>query len=249
MSADAFLLLFGGSFNPPHTAHLRMAFEAAENLRPRKVLFIPCAQPPHKNGDDLLPFSFRCDLLRAGIADTSAGQLFEVSEVENERAGPSYTVDTLALLSRRYSPLRLIFIMGSEDYARLETWLRWQELLKHADLAVLPRYAGADEVFCLNSKKLWPEAEALEPPCPGVSKAYILPHGGRLLFLSQPMLEISSTLVRERYLAGRSLDFLVPPGVQKLLLGNATTVTQAWSVSPLDNVRLCMRTNYKKGCK
>jgi nicotinate-nucleotide adenylyltransferase len=118
--------------------------------------------------------------------------------------------------------------MGSEDYARLETWLRWRELTEHADLAVLPRSVGADEDFCLNSTKLWPEAEALEPPCPGVSKAFVLPHGGRLLYLAQPMLEISSTLVRERYLAGRSLDFLVPPGVQKLLLDYADTVTQAW---------------------
>ena len=223
------MLLFGGSFNPPHNAHLRLAFEAAEVLRPREVLFIPCAQPPHKNGNDLLPFSFRCALLRAGTADTTAGPLFNVSEVENEREGPSYTVDTLALFSRRYPALRLVFIMGSEDYARLETWLRWRELSEYADLAVVPRSADADRVFCLNSKKLWPEAEAVDPPCPGVSRAFALPHGGRLLYLPQPILEISSTLVRERYLAGRSLDFLVPPGVQKLLLDNADTVDQIWA--------------------
>lgn len=223
------LLLFGGSFNPPHNAHMRLAFEAAEILRPRKALFIPCAQPPHKSGTDLLPFSLRCDLLRAGTAGTAVEQLFEVSAVENERDGPSYTVDTLALLSRRYPALRPVFVMGSEDYARLETWLRWQELPEHADLAVLPRIAAADEAFSLNSKKLWPEAEAVPPPCPGVSRAFVLPHGGRLLYLPQPLLEISSTLVRERYLAGRSLDFLVPRGVWKLLQDNADTVTQVWS--------------------
>ena len=229
MNADASLLLFGGSFNPPHNAHLRLAFEAAEILRPHKVLFIPCAQPPHKSGDDLLPFSFRCDLLRAGIADTAAERLFEVIEVENEREGPSYTVDTLALLSRRYPSPRLVFIMGSEDYARLETWLRCRELPEYADLAVLPRSATADRAFCLNSKKLWPEAEPLDPPCPGVSKAFVLPHGGRLLYLPQPILEISSTLVRERYFAGRSLDFLVPPGVRKLLLENAAAIDHIWA--------------------
>jgi len=120
--------------------------------------------------------------------------------------------------------------MGSEDYARLETWLRWRELPEHADLAVVPRSAAADEAFSLNSKKLWPEAEAAPPPCPGVSKAFVLPHGGRLLYLPQPLLEISSTLVRERYLAGRSLDFLVPQDVLKLLQNNADMVTRIWSV-------------------
>jgi len=228
MNADAFLLLFGGSFNPPHNAHLRLAFEAAEILRPRKGLFIPCAQPPHKSDTDLLPFSLRCELLRASIADTSAELLFEISDVENEREGPSYTVDTLTLLSQRYPELRLVFIMGSEDYARLETWQRWRELPKYADLAVLPRSADADEAFFLHSKRLWPEAEAVPMPCPGVSRAFVLSHGGRLLYLPQPMLEISSTLVRERYLAGRSLDFLVPPGVQKLLLDNAYTIARVW---------------------
>jgi nicotinate-nucleotide adenylyltransferase len=137
-------------------------------------------------------------------------------------------VDTLILLSRRYPSLRPVFIMGSEDYAHLETWLRWHELPEHADLAVAPRSAYTDKAFCLNSKKLWPEAKAVEAPCSGVSRAFALPHGGRLLYLPQPMLEISSTLVRERYLAGRSLDCLVPPGVQKLLLDNADTVARIW---------------------
>ena len=228
MNTDALLLLFGGSFNPPHNAHLRLAFEAAEILRPQKALFIPCAKPPHKSGHDLLPFSLRCDLLRASTEGTAIARLFDVSIVENEREGPSYTVDTLALLARRHPTLRPVFIMGSEDYARLETWLRWRELPEHADLAVLPRCAGAEEVFCPHSKKLWPEATATAPPCPGVSKAFVLPHGGRLLYLPQPLLEISSTLVRERYLAGRALDFLVPPGVQKLLLDNADTLTPVW---------------------
>jgi nicotinate-nucleotide adenylyltransferase len=227
MNTDAFLLLFGGSFNPPHNAHLRLAFEAAEVLRPLRSLFIPCAQPPHKSDTNLLPFSLRCELLRAGMTGT-AGELFEVSEVENEREGPSYTVDTLTLLARRYPELRPVFIMGSEDYARLETWLRWRELPKHADLAVLPRSADADEAFGMHSKRLWPEAAAAPMPCPGVSKAFVLPHGGKLLYLPQPLLEISSTLVRERYLAGRSLDFLVPPGVQKLLLDNADTLARVW---------------------
>lgn len=226
--SDAVLLLFGGSFNPPHIAHLRLAFEAAEVLCPHKVLFIPCAQPPHKSGVDLLPFALRCAMLRAAIAGAAAEHLFEVSEVEGERRSPSYTVETLTVLARRHPSLRPVFVMGSEDYARLDTWLRWRELPGLADLAVLPRSAASEESFRLTSRRLWPGARALRAPCPGVSLVYSIPPGGRLLYLPQPVLEISSTLIRERYLAGRSLDFLVPREVHALLRDHADTVDRLW---------------------
>ena len=228
MSADDFLLLFGGSFNPPHTAHLRLALEAAEILRPRKALFIPCAQPPHKNGMNLLPFALRCAMLRAALEGSDLERIFAVSEIENERAGTSYTVETLALLAEQHPLLRPAFIMGSEDYARLDTWLRWRDLPRLADLAVLPRSASADASFGLHSKMLWPEAQAMPPPYSGVSEAFILPHGGRLLYLPQPVLEISSTLVRERYLAGRSLDFFVPQAVKTLMREHIDIIDAVW---------------------
>ena len=228
MTTERLLLLFGGSFNPPHIAHLRLALEAAEVLCPERALFIPCAQPPHKSGTNLLPFALRCAMLRAAVKESALQHLFSVSEIEQERTGPSYTVETLALLAKRHPLLRPVFIMGSEDYARLETWLRWRELPRLADLAVLPRSAAAGQAFAPTSKALWPEAQGLAPPCAGVSEAFILPHGGRLLYLPQPILEISSTLVRERHLAGRSLDFLLPSAVAGLLRENALTISTVW---------------------
>lgn len=228
MDADALFLLFGGSFNPPHMAHMRLALEAAEILRPRKAAFIPCARPPHKSGDGLLPFSLRCAMLSAAVRGTAAEGLFEVCEIENNRKGPSYTAETLEWMAGLSPSLRLVFMMGNEDYSRLETWRHWRQLPVFADLAVLPRSADAEKQFSRTSAKLWPEAAASPPPYAGVGKSFILPHGGKLLYLPQPLLEVSSTLIRERYLTGRSLDFLLPKSVLQLLSDHATIVDKAW---------------------
>lgn len=227
------LLLLGGSFNPPHAGHLRIAIETAEALRPALTLFIPCAHPPHKSDGNLLPFALRSQMLTAAIADMSqAGETgldFAVSEVENERDGPSYTVDTLTVLHERYPGMRPVFVMGSEDFALLSSWRRWREIPALADIAVLPRNTGAADSFRNSTFAFWPEARLLAPPAPAVRSAFVLPDGGRLLYLPQPLLDISSSLVRERLLAGRSLDFLVPPGTVRLLREHETLIKELFA--------------------
>lgn len=228
---SSLLLLLGGSFNPPHAGHMRIAIETAETLRPAQTLFIPCARPPHKPDGNLLPFSLRAAMLRAAIADmghTNRGDSFAVSEVEQERQGLSYTVDTLAVLRERFPGMRPAFVMGSEDYAQISSWRRWKELPVLADLVVLPRSAGALESFRNCTMAFWPEAKLLAPPAPGVTESFRLPDGARLLYVPQPQLDISSSLVRERLLAGRSLDFLVPAGVRDLLLEHAGQAIGLW---------------------
>lgn len=229
------LLLLGGSFNPPHAGHLRIAIETAEALRPALTLFIPCAHPPHKSGNNLLPFALRTRMLTAAIEEdmfptgTEQGKpAFAVSEVENERQGPSFTVDTLGVLRERYPGMRPAFVMGSEDFAQLSSWRRWREIPELADLVVLPRSAGAADSFRNSTFAFWPEARLLAPPAAAVRSAFVLPGGGRLLYLPQPLLDISSSLVRERVLDGRSLDFLVPPSIIRLLKEHEALVADLW---------------------
>lgn len=227
------LLLLGGSFNPPHSGHLRIAIETAEQLRPRQTLFLPCAHPPHKPDGILLPFSLRVDMLRAAIRDMGQSGLdFAVSEIESERQGPSYTADTLALFSERFPELRPVFIMGSEDYAQLSSWRRWHALPGLADLVVLPRNPSALDSFRNSTLAFWPEAKLLAPPAGRGSEAFRLPQGGRMLYLPQPQLDISSSLVRTRFMEGRSLDFLVPPGVCSLLKEHTVMITRLWGSEP-----------------
>lgn len=236
MNAAPLLLLLGGSFNPPHAGHMRIAVECAEVLKPARVLFIPCAVPPHKEAGSLLPFALRCAMLRAAIGDMrrfTSGPArmpdFAVSEVENERAGPSYTVDTLAVLGRRYPDFRPAFIMGGEDYDKLSTWRQWPELPDLADLVVVPRNREGEPTFIAQSRNMWPQATPCADAPPGAGTAFVLPGGGRLLFLPQPLLDISSSLVRERFLSGRALDFLVPPGVNALLQEKSAEIKNCWN--------------------
>lgn len=222
------IALLGGSFNPPHAGHFRIAIEVHEALSPFCTVFLPCANPPHKNADSLLPFDLRVELLREALEEAGFDESFIVSEVENERSGPSYTADTLAILAERHPRNRLAFIMGGEDYTLLPSWKNWRDLPRLADLVVLPRATRGREAFLATTRALWPEARPTQTPFPAVTDSFVLPDGARLLFLPQPQLEISSSLVRERWLQKRNLTFFVPRSVQRLLDTHARTIKDTW---------------------
>lgn len=224
-SDSPLIAVLGGSFNPPHVGHLRMALEVKEALGPQKVLFIPAAVPPHKPAGGLLPFALREEMLEKALAGLPG---LEVCPMENERPGPSYTVDTLSALSAAYPEARLGFILGGEDLALLHTWSRWERLPELADLIILPRGDGTEQDFFHTVRHLWPEAAPLNPLPSGASAAFHLPRGGRILYLSQPRLEISSSLVRSRWRQGKSLDFLVPRAVIEVLEAHRTAVAALW---------------------
>ncbi len=245
------IVLLGGSFNPAHAGHFRIAIEAGEALAPERILFIPCGLPPHKPAGALLPFDLRVEMLRAGIADCAAAEKgadraggvsgkreesggwsvplrMEVCLEEGRRAGPSYTVDTLEALRGQYPGRRLFFVLGAEDLPGLDTWSRWRRIPELADLVALPRGGEGRARFFAAAGRLWPGARPVEPPFAAVDAALRLPSGGRLLYLPQPSLAISSSLVRGRMLGGRSLDFLVPRGVQRLLYEHRGTALALW---------------------
>ncbi len=217
--------ILGGSFNPPHVGHLRIALEAREALGISRVLLIPCASPPHKPGLGLLPFELRHAMLERAIRSLPG---FALSRVETERPGPSYTVDTLRELRRRDPDVPLLFIMGGNDFLTLERWREYEALPGLADFAVLPRDGAQAENFRQKALNLWPGLSR-GAPVAGAEETYALPHGGKLLYIPQPRLDISSTLVRRRFLAGRSIDFLVPPGTRELLEERREQVCALWS--------------------
>ena len=153
---------------------------------------------------------------------------FEVCRIETERPGPSYTVDTLAELSALYPKARLGFIMGGEDFALLPTWNRWEQIPELADIIVLPRGDNGEKEFFRTANSLWPGAIPQSPLPEGIHALLALPHGGRILYLPQPRLEISSSLLRERWNRGKNLHFLTPHTVIDLLEANRATVSALW---------------------
>jgi len=170
--------LFGGSFNPPHVGHLRLAIEMAETLRPLadSVELMPCAAPPHKVVSGLLPFDLRAAMVEACL-DGLPG--LSCNRMEAGRPGLSYTWDTLQACREETPERPLFFILGNPDYALLPHWHRGLELPELCQLVVVPRGEGSEKNFLAATESMWPGARPCEPVLPG-SRRMRLPSGGPL---------------------------------------------------------------------
>jgi nicotinate-nucleotide adenylyltransferase len=128
--------LFGGTFDPIHKAHLRLAKEAMNRFSLDRVLFVPARNPPHKDPDSVTPYEDRFRMVEIACTPFST---FIASRLEegNER---SYTIDTLERFRRELSSSdRLFFLIGSDAFDELETWKRWQDVVKLTEFIVVTR--------------------------------------------------------------------------------------------------------------
>jgi nicotinate-nucleotide adenylyltransferase len=180
----------GGTFNPPHIGHLICAQEAHLQLGLDRVLFIPAGEPPHKTVDDEPGGEHRLELCRRAVAGDPR---FEVSGVEVQRPGPSYTVDTLGALHSQAPDNELFLIVGGDVAAGLPSWHEPERVLSLARLAVAKRRGTA-------------RASVLE----ALSDVR---GGDRAQFFRMPRIGISSTMVRQRVRAGHAIRYLVPEPV------------------------------------
>lgn len=208
----------GGSFNPVHTGHVRLALEVLERAALARVEVLPAHVPPHKTGEACLDFATRLKLTELAFAGADG---VAVNPVEAEREGPSYTFDTLTILRRRNPKLHPHFILGAADVPTLPAWHRGLELPALTSLVCVPRKGEDLAVVEAFVAAYWPQAERSTPPeipphpdAPDPVAAWRFPSGARLLYLPAPRLDISSSGVRESFLAGRSLTLSVPEAVR-----------------------------------
>ncbi len=178
--------VFGGTFDPPHTGHLMVAHELVHQLDLDRLLIIPAAVPPHKLDREISPGDVRLEMARAAFGGEGE---WEVSELELERAGPSYTVDTLRELSERYPDAALFLALGADQLEELESWREPGEVLRLATVAGFAR--GEQDV----------------PPI----------EGGTVRRVEIPRVEISSTEVRRRIGAGEPWRYMVAPAVASII--------------------------------
>lgn len=150
------IAVFGGTFDPPHKAHLALAKAVLERGAAGRVLFVPAADPPHKALSTVSPYATRLAMLKLAIAGEPR---FSISEIEAERLPkPSYTVDTMTELSARSPQDRFALLIGSDSLAALHTWMRAGELAANCEFAVYPRKGCA---VSLDDLRLhWPEPVA-----------------------------------------------------------------------------------------
>lgn len=197
--------ILGGTFDPIHYGHLRLAEEAREALNLEQVRLVPAGQPPHRGRPGA---GAEARLAMAQLALDGHPE-FQIDPAEVLADAPSYTVHTLERLRREQGERPLVLILGMDAFLGLPTWRRWRELfdLAHIGVATRPGYALEPQAI---PPELAPEYHARRQ-----AKADVLrqsPTGCILPFTMTP-LAISATLIRERIAAGRSARYLLPEAV------------------------------------
>ncbi|MBW1936644.1 MAG: nicotinate (nicotinamide) nucleotide adenylyltransferase, partial [Deltaproteobacteria bacterium] len=127
--------ILGGTFDPVHFGHLRLAEEIAEELELEKVYLIPAAAPPHKEKKPLTSFQHRLEMVRMAA---SASPMLEALDMEGRRQGLSYSIETLREFHRIFpDDLKLFFIIGMDAFVEIETWKDYKSLFDYADFVVV----------------------------------------------------------------------------------------------------------------
>ncbi|HOP16481.1 MAG: nicotinate-nucleotide adenylyltransferase [Gammaproteobacteria bacterium] len=186
--------VFGGTFDPVHFGHLRIALDALEALDLDHVRLIPLANAVHREQPDT-PGALRFQMLQAAVAGRND---LVADDRELRRAGPSYTIDTLRSLRADFPNAHLWLLLGSDAYAGFSSWRDPQGILETANIAVLQRPGN--------------DAHA-SPAAAGFSTTQAQ---GQVVFCPVTQLDIASSDIRARIAAGRSADFLAPPAVLAL---------------------------------
>lgn len=140
--------IYGGTFNPIHKGHVNAAVKVSEKLNLDEIIFIPVNIPPHKDSGGLVSPEDRINMVNLALGGYES---FRVSDMEIKRKGASYTYDTLSILDREVDG-DLFFIMGTDSFLSLESWYRWQEIVKIANIVVVnrPEFEINDNFFQKN---------------------------------------------------------------------------------------------------
>ncbi|MEE2876988.1 MAG: nicotinate-nucleotide adenylyltransferase [Candidatus Neomarinimicrobiota bacterium] len=184
------LCLFGGTFDPPHIGHLVIAETIQESERFDKVVFIPASIPPHKE-EDISPIEDRLEMLRLALMDNDH---FDVSDIEIERGGVSYTVETIEDAKARFGidAEDLYVLIGSDSLLGFHHWKQYESILHECRVIVAQR--------------------------PGFRPSRIDPKIlSRIQFANIPQIEVSSSQIRRRIRNGSTIRYLVPSPVMNYI--------------------------------
>ena len=173
--------LFGGSFDPIHRGHIEPVQAARKALGLERVIYLPTAVPPHKPGRILAPAHARYAMVEMALLDEE-GLYASTFELTLER--PAYTIETLEHFRGALPGVDLHLLIGGDSYADLDQWVRWREIVDAARLVVLTRPG-----WTLEEASLSPELADLA-------------RSGRVVFLGQPPVDVSSTRLREMFARG-----------------------------------------------
>lgn len=185
--------IIGGTFDPIHHGHLMLAEYSRVTFKLEEIVFIPSGNPPHKGEEVVSPINHRYNMTLLAI---NSNPYFSISTIEVERKGPNYTIDTIEQLKEINKDVDYYFILGEDSIREIHTWKDYDKLLRICKFIVAPRpYADrktlVDRVNSLNAK-----------------------YENSIYILDMPLIEISSTDIRNRLSNGLSIKYLVPEMVE-----------------------------------
>jgi nicotinate-nucleotide adenylyltransferase len=189
--------VLGGTFDPPHVGHLWLATLAADAMELDRVLFMPASQPPHKRRRGMAKPTDRLLMTRLAI---SGDEQFELTVIEMERPGPSYTIDSIDELSTLYGDETQFFLlMAADSLTSIDTWREPDALLERVEWVVGPR-------------------PGVPLPNRSTLERRFGANASRIHLLDGPSLDVSSSEIRRRVAAGHAIRYLVPRGVEDLIV-------------------------------
>jgi len=202
--------ILGGTFDPVHYGHLRVAEEVKECLRLERVIFIPAARPPHKEERSFTAAEHRLHMVRLAIEGNPA---FEASEREIQRGGASYSVDTLREIAGEEPDSELHFIVGADSFNEITTWHEYEELFKLANIIVVPRPGYALRKL----ENALPVAVASHFWYDEARDIYSGDGDRFIRFVETTAMGISASEIRGRVKRGASIRYLLPAPVAEYI--------------------------------
>ena len=203
--------IFGGTFNPVHWGHLRTALEIKKALAMDVMMLVPCGVPPHRDEPDIDP-QIRLAMLNAAIAGNDE---LKVDDRELQRAGPSYTVDTLQSIRGEKGDIPIALCVGADAFVHLDTWHQWTNLTKLAHIVVAYRPGWpvetlqqqvSDDLKTMLKERRVTDSELLhEKPA------------GYVLTQKVTDIDISSSMIRQRIARGESVEDYLPSSVLQII--------------------------------
>ena len=202
--------MLGGTFNPVHYGHMRVAEEAREALSLDMVIFVPTFITPHKADEQAIPGEVRLEMVQLAI---SGNPYFNASDVEIKRGGMSYTIDTVRELKGKDKDLDCSLIVGNDSFNDITAWREYEELLTLTSFIVVrrpgyPVKKPAEALPVELARKFWYDSKA---------GSFMSSFGTGITYLGTTLLDISSSDIRRRVREGGSIRYLLPRPLEEFI--------------------------------
>ena len=199
--------IMGGTFNPVHNAHILLAQVAYDECKLDRVLFVPTSRPAYKENNNILPDELRLSMVEASLQSKDHMQ---VSDVDIERKGYTYTVDTLDELKILYPEDEFYFIMGADSLENMTKWYHFEQIFKKCSIIAAMR-PGCDNSYVES-----------------VRNNLVERYNASIYMIDMPQLDISSTKIRDDFVGNKSIEDRMPPEALKILYDNETLAKEVW---------------------